>query len=170
MTDLLTHVLAAYALARVASWRLDWVADRHVALAMLGAIIPDAAKLYLLLGRIRHSVAGVEVSLLALQTVGVALAVVAIGGLLVPPGERRATVATLTGGVVLHVLLDYFVVRTGGRSPPYLYPLTWAQLPSGNLYLSADVWPSLVALVVALTVWILDRRRTGRRRWLRTGD
>jgi membrane-bound metal-dependent hydrolase YbcI (DUF457 family) len=158
MTDLLTHVLAAYVLARVAVWRLDWLADRHVALAMLGATVPDAAKLYLLLGGIRHTIAGVEVSLLALQTVGAALAFVAIGGLLVPPRERRPALSALTAGVVLHVALDYLVVRTGGRSPPYLYPLTWGQLPPGNLYLSADVWPSLVALVAAAAVWLLDRR------------
>lgn len=164
MTDLLTHVLAAYALVRVASWRLDWLADRHVALAMLGATVPDAAKLYLLVG-MRHTVAGVEMSLLALQTVGAALAFVAIGGLLVPARERHAAIPALTGGVLLHFALDYFVVRTGGRSPPYLYPLTWAQFPAGDLYLSADVWPSLVALVAALAVWLADRRRTDQRGW-----
>ena len=169
MTDLLTHVLAAYVLARVASWRLDWLADRHVALAMLGATIPDAAKVYLLLGGIRHTVAGVEVSLLALQTIGAALVFVAIAGLQVPPRERRPAMVALTAGVVLHIALDYLVVRTGGRSPPYLYPLTWAQLPTGNFYLSADVWPSLVALVVAGSVWLLDRRKRAGQGWTRTG-
>lgn len=170
MTDLLTHVLAAYVLARVASWRLGWLADRHVALAMLGATIPDTAKLYLLLGGIRHTVAGVEVSLLALQTIGAALAFVAIAGLLVQPRERRPALSALTAGVVLHVALDYLVLRTGGQSPPYLYPLTWAQLPAGNLYLSADVWPTLVALVAATTVWLLDRRRRASQGWPQATD
>lgn len=159
MTDLLTHVLTAYVLATVASWRLGWLHRRHVPLAMLGAAIPDAAKVYLLLGGVRTTVAGVEVGWLALQTLGAGLAFALVGGLLVPPAERRATLAALVGGLCTHVGMDYFVIRAGGLSPPYLYPFTWAQLPAGNLYLSADVWPSVVAVVVAASVVLVDRRR-----------
>jgi len=161
MTDLLTHVLAGYALATLSSWRLDWLDARHVPLAMVGATIPDAAKVYLLLGGVRTTVAGVEVSWLALQTAGAGLAFALAGSLLVPPRERRATLAALVGGVALHVTMDYFVIRTGGLAPPYLYPFTWAQLPAGNLYLSADVWPAVVAVAVAGLVFALDRRRRG---------
>lgn len=160
MTDLLTHVLAGYALATLVSWRLDPVAPRHVPLAMLGAAIPDAAKVYLLLGGVRTTVAGVEVAWLALQTIGAGLAFAVAGALLVPPAERRPALAALVGGVCLHVTMDYFVVRTGGLAPPYLYPFTWAQLPAGNLYLSADAWPALVAVAMAGLVFVVDRRRT----------
>lgn len=159
MTDLLTHVLAGYVLATVASWRSDWVDARHVPLAMVGATIPDAAKVYLLLGGVRTTVAGVEVAWLALQTAGAGLAFALAGSLFVPPRERRATLAALVSGVALHVAMDYFVVRTGGRAPPYLYPFTWAQLPAGNLYLSADAWPVTVAVAVAGLVFVLDRRQ-----------
>jgi membrane-bound metal-dependent hydrolase YbcI (DUF457 family) len=159
MTDLLTHVLAAYVLATVVSWRLGWLRRRHVPLAMLGAAIPDAAKVYLLLGGVRTTVAGVEVGWLALQTLGAGLAFALVGGLLVPPAERRATLAALVGGLCTHVGMDYFVIRSGGLSPPYLYPFTWAQLPAGNLYLSADVWPSVVAVAAAASVVLVDWRR-----------
>jgi membrane-bound metal-dependent hydrolase YbcI (DUF457 family) len=159
MTDLLTHVLAGYVLATVASWRLGWLRRRHVPLAMVGAAIPDAAKVYLLLGGVRTTVAGIEVAWLALQTLGAGLAFALVGGLLVPPSERRASLVALAGGVVLHVGLDYLVIRAGGLAPPYLYPFTWAQLPAGNRYLSADIWPSLVAVAVAVGVAVVQRRR-----------
>jgi membrane-bound metal-dependent hydrolase YbcI (DUF457 family) len=159
VSDLLTHVLAGYVLATLASWRIDWLRPRHVPLAMLGSALPDAAKVHLVAGGVRTTVAGVEVSWLALQTVGGALSLAAIGVLLVPRRERRPVSAVLVGGVLVHVALDYFVIRAGGRAPPSLYPLSWVQLPAGNLYLSSDVWPALVALAVATTVWVLDRRR-----------
>jgi membrane-bound metal-dependent hydrolase YbcI (DUF457 family) len=127
---------------------------------MVGAAVPDAAKVYLLLGGVRTTVAGVEVAWLALQTLGAGLAFALVGALLVPPRERRPVVATLVGGVCLHVGMDYFVIRTGGLAPPYLYPFTWTQLPAGNLYLSADAWPALVAVAVAALVFAVDRRRT----------
>jgi len=161
MTDLLTHVLTAYVLSTLAVWRLDRVRPRHVPLAMAGAAVPDAAKVYFVLGGIRHTVAGVEVSLLALQTLGVAVAFTLVGGVLVTPSERGVAVPALLGGVGLHVVLDYLVVRTGGYAPPYLYPVTWAELPSANVYLSSDVWPSVVAVAVAAAVWGYGRWRSG---------
>lgn len=159
MTDLLTHVLTAYVLATVGTWQFSWLQTRHVPLAMLGGAIPDTAKVYLLLGSIRTTVFGVELSWLALQTVGAGLAFTVLGGLLVPPRERRQVLASLGGGVSLHIILDYFVVRAGGYAPPYLYPLTWAQLPAGNVYLSSDIWLSVVATILAASVWAINRRR-----------
>jgi membrane-bound metal-dependent hydrolase YbcI (DUF457 family) len=160
VTDLLTHVLAAYVLATLAVWRLDGVRPRHVPLAMVGAGVPDVAKVYFVLGGIRHTVAGVEISLLALQTLGVAVAFALVGGVLVTPEERRVALPALLGGVGLHVVLDYFVVRTGGYVPPYLYPVTWAELPAVNVYLSSDVWPSVLAGTAAVAVWGYGRWRS----------
>ncbi|WP_435360852.1 hypothetical protein [Haloarchaeobius sp. DFWS5] len=161
MSDLLTHVLAAYVAATVLSWRVDWLASRHVPMAMVGAVVPDAAKAYMLTGSTRVAVAGVEGSWYALQTVGAATCFVLAGSLLVPPRERRVVLGSLFGAVGLHVLMDYMVVRASGVAPPYLYPLTWAQLPSLDVYLSSSLWPSLVAIPVAGLVWFLDRQRHG---------
>ncbi|WP_439025685.1 hypothetical protein [Haloarchaeobius sp. DT45] len=159
MSDLLTHVLAVYVLATVASWSIDWLEPHHVPMAMVGAVVPDAAKVYMLTGDTRFTVAGVTGSWYALQTVGAAACFSLAGSLLVPKRERRVVLAVLLGAVGVHVGMDYFVIRAGGVAPPYLYPLTWAQLPSVDVYLSSSRWPSLVAIPVAGTVWLLDRRR-----------
>lgn len=161
MADLLTHVLTAYVLATLAVWCFSRVRPRYVPLAMAGAVVPDAAKVYFALGGIRHTVAGVEVSLLALQTLGVAVAVALVGTTLVAPEERSGALPALLGGIGLHVVLDYLVVRTGGYAPPYLYPMTWAELPSVNVYLSSDVWPSVLAVTAAVAVWGYGRLRAG---------
>ena len=161
MTDLLAHALAGYVVATLATW---WLAldSRYVPFGVVGAVVPDAAKAYYLTDGVRSTVFGVEIGWLALQTLGVSLAACGIVALAVSWRHRRAALGMLVGGVVVHVAMDYFVVRAGGVAPPYLYPLTWAQLPSVGLYLSSDVWPSAVALVAAGLVWELDRRRTDR--------
>ena len=164
MTALLTHVLAAYALGTVATWRVGWLEARHVPMAMVGSVLPDAAKVYLLTGSLRATIAGVEVSWLALQTVGVAVTLAVAGSLLVPSTERRAVLAVLVGGIFLHVVLDLQVVRAGGYAPPYLYPFSWLQLPSTDLYLSSDIWPAVFAGSVAVLVWATGRYRSTRQR------
>ncbi|WP_256298616.1 hypothetical protein [Haloarchaeobius salinus] len=158
MSDLLTHVLAAFVVATVASWSLPWFARRHVPLATAGALAPDLAKGHFVTGDVLVTVAGVTGSWDALQTVGVVTCLVVAGVMLVERAERRVALAALLGGMCLHVAMDSLVIRAGGVAPPYLYPLTWAGLPSLDVYLSSSIWPSLVALPVAALVWYVDRR------------
>lgn len=159
MTDLLTHALAGYVLATLATWWSPFE-PRHVSFGVVGSVVPDAAKVYYLVDGVRSTVFGVEIGWLALQTLGSALAACGIVALTVTETDRRHALTMLVGGVLVHVTMDYFVIRAGGVAPPYLYPLTWAQLPAYGLYLSSDVWPSAVALFAAGVVWTLDRRRT----------
>jgi hypothetical protein len=161
VTDLLTHVLVAYALAALAARRTDRLDARHVPLATVGAVVPDAAKLHLLLGD-TTTLFGTELSWYALQTVGGIATLVGLCALAVERAERRAAALALTGGAAVHLVLDLGVTRVDGRAPPYLYPLTWWEVPSPGLYLSADPWPSLVALALAGAVAVaprLSRRR-----------
>ncbi|MFC4405663.1 hypothetical protein [Haloarchaeobius iranensis] len=158
MSDLLTHALTAFAVATVASWVVPWLARRHVPLATAGAVVPDLAKGYFVTGDPQVTVAGVTGSWYALQTAGVVTCLLVAGVMLVERAERRVALAALLGGTGLHIGMDYLVIRAGGVAPPYLYPLTWAELPSVDAYLSSSVWPSLVALPVAALVWYVDRR------------
>lgn len=158
MSDLLTHVLAAFVVATVASWYVPGLARRHVPLATAGAAVPDLAKGYFVTGDPQVTVAGVTGSWYALQTVGVVACLLVAGTMLVERRERRVALATAAGGAGLHVAMDYLVIRAGGVAPPYLYPLSWAQLPSIDVYLSSAPWPSLVAVPTAALVWYVDRR------------
>jgi hypothetical protein len=49
MPDWLTHVLIAYSVCQLLSWRYVWFSPPYVAVAMGGALLPDASKLNLLI-------------------------------------------------------------------------------------------------------------------------
>lgn len=158
MTDLLTHALVVYILATPGTWRLDWFHRRHVGIAMLGTIFPDTAKGLLLTGP-EVVLFGIEASWYALQTVGASVVFIGASVLLFDVDERPAVLGSLSFGVLVHMFLDLLVIRADGTAPPYLYPLTWWHLPSGNVYLSSDIWPSLVTIGVGILVWHIDRSR-----------
>jgi hypothetical protein len=157
MTDLLTHVLVVYIVATVAVRRLDWFRRRYVGIAMVGTVIPDASKGLLLTGP-EFVLFDTTLSWYALQTVGGATVFAIAGVLLFDAEERLFVLVTLSFGIVVHLILDLLVIRTDGTAPSYFYPLTWWRPPSGNVYLSSDIWPSLVAIVGSVIVLYLDQK------------
>jgi len=159
VTDLLTHVLVAATATIAATWRIDDLARRHVAIAAAGAVVPDAAKGYLLTGTTEVAAFGVEASWYALQTFGASLGLVAAGTLAFESEERPAVFGSACLGVGTHLALDLLVIRTDGTAPRYLYPFVWWHPPSADILLSSDVWPAAVALPVALAALLYDRRR-----------
>jgi hypothetical protein len=161
VTDLLTHVLVAFLLATLVERRTGWVDRRHVPVVMVGAVVPDVAKVHLVLGDPMSAVAGVDVSWYALQTVGGVAALLVIGAALFGPGERRRAFGLLAAGAASHMLLDFPVKRADGLSPPYLYPLTWWRAPSLDLYLSSDAWPAVVAVAAVAALLVTRRMRKG---------
>ena len=48
MSEWLTHVFVAYSLLTLASWRLDWLDGRWIAVGVVGSILPDFSRLDLL--------------------------------------------------------------------------------------------------------------------------
>lgn len=160
MPDLLTHVLVAYVAVTLLGWWTDNPAW-GTSVAMLGATLPDAAKVRILLDSSTvSSIIGLPFDWLALHRLGPTLLVVAGLTLLVGREYRSLTAGLLTAGALSHLLLDLGVTRAAGVAPSYLYPLSWWHLPSVNLYLSSDPWPLLLVAPVAVVVFLLDRRRS----------
>jgi len=157
MPDLLTHALVAYVVAAVVAnaGRLD---DRYVPVVMVGSVAPDAMKLTVVLDYSIGTVAGVPYSAWGVHTLGGALVLAGLGALTIRSRDRRAAFAALAAGGICHLFLDAFVIRADGVAPPYLFPLSTWLPPAGNLYASTDVWPAVVALAVAVPVWVWRRR------------
>jgi len=159
MPDLLTHVLVVFAITTVLSWRLEWLDARLVPVAMAGAVIPDLAKIELLVSpRVIETALGIPFSWRPIHRVGGAIVLVAIFTLLFDRTERRPAAIIGLFGALSQFPLDGLIQRANDLSPPYLYPMTWWRPPAGNLYLSSDLWPLLSALVLAGAVWWLDRQ------------
>lgn len=158
--DLLTHVLLAYVGATALSWRAAWFDRALVPVAMVGGVLPDVAKAYLLVpdGTVAALI-GLPFTWNGLHRLGGAVALAGLGCLLVHRRSRRRVFGVLLAGALLHLGLDGLITRANGLAPPYLYPLTWWQPPAGGLYLSSDPWPAAASVVLALAVVVYDRRR-----------
>ena len=159
MPELLTHVLAAYALATALSFRYSWITPGYVTIAMIGGMIPDLNRLELLApAEVVESVVGIPWDWGAVHTFGGSAVVVAVGSLLVPPAYRRRVLAMLALGVVSHLLLDALLINASGHSYALLWPLTGYHPPTPGLFLSSDRWPAVITGGIAAAVWAVRYR------------
>ncbi len=158
MADLLTHVLVAYSVAVVLSWRLHWITTPYVTALMVGSTLPDLTRIGLLIdpGLIERT--GIPFSYSPLHTLGGALITFLIISLTTVKNFKP--VSMLLGlGVLTHFALDLLLINASGHSFTVLWPLTAYRPPTPGLYLSTDLWPALLAGAVALVVWYTDSKR-----------
>ncbi|WP_436344532.1 metal-dependent hydrolase [Natronorubrum sp. FCH18a] len=162
MAELLSHVLVAYALGTVVSWHLDWVTKRWVAIAMIGALLPDLNRVGLFVADATlETVLGVPFGVDAIHTLGGVVLLAGIGAVVVADRHQRAF-ATLLAGALSHLLADALKAYADGAAGAWLYPVTWARHPAPSLYVSSDPIVLGVIAAGALLVWWLDRARDDR--------
>ncbi|NGM69542.1 metal-dependent hydrolase [Natronolimnobius sp. AArcel1] len=157
MAELLSHVLIAYTLATIASWRLEWLTRRWVAIAMIGALIPDVNRVGLFVSDATlERLVGVPVSVDAIHTLGGVVVLSGIGAMVLSAHQRRAF-GVLLAGALSHLLVDGLKAYADGAADAWLYPLTWYRHPTPNLYVSSDPTVLVVTVVGALAVVVCDR-------------
>lgn len=154
MPDLLTHAFLAYILGTGLSWRTDWLTPHYVTVVMAGAFIPDIAKIALVIpsdwvSALLH----LPFNWFGIHTTGGTVLGVLIGGVVVPPAERKRVVALLALGAGSHLIADAFLIKAYGHSYPLLWPITAYAPPTPGLYLSTDLWPAIFSGVVAVMLW-----------------
>jgi len=158
MAELFSHVLIAYIVFTVASWRVDWLTKRWVSIGMIGALLPDLNRIGLFVTDATiETVLGVPFGIGAIHTVSGLILFAAIGSLVVADRRRRAFGLLCAGGLS-HLLTDGLKVWADGAASPWFYPLSWYRHPTPGLYISSD--PRVVVVVgsVALAVALVDRR------------
>lgn len=161
MPDLLAHVLLAYALFGALSWRIEWINAQYVTVGMAGAVIPDLSKADLFIDdSLIEQVLEIPFDWFALHTAGGVLISVLIGTVLVEHDERKRVFGLLSVGAATHLLADSFLRTASGRSFSVLWPLSRYQPPTPGLYLSTEPGPTVIALALALLVYLISRHRT----------
>jgi hypothetical protein len=163
MADLLSHVLVAYVLFTLASWWADSVTRRWVVVAMGGAAVPDLSKVNIVVDtRTVQEATGLPFSYHPFSTLGGVVLVAGVVALLFQREYRWRAWGYLVAGGATSLLVDALRLSIDGRAGTLLYPLTWWGPPSPNLYLTSDPRVLAVALVVAVVVFVFDRRRSDR--------
>ncbi len=163
MPDLLTHVLVGYAIGTALSIRDGRLDRARVTLVMVGALSPDLAKVDLVVpASVVGDLLGVPFRWSALHTLGGSVLVAALCALLFAPEYRRAVLALVALGAASHHLLDLGLATPTGETYAVFWPLTSARLPAGDLYLSTDRWPAVVAGTCAVLVRTIASRRARR--------
>lgn len=154
MPDLLSHAFLAYSIFKLLSWRYDWVTTPYVTAGMAGAMIPDLAKIGLILPSTAvESALGIPFSWGSLSKLGGVAISVLIGGVLFDEASRRKGLLVLSLGALSHLLTDALLIKADGRSFPILWPLTRWQPPTPGLYLSTQPEPTIVTGIFATIVW-----------------
>ncbi|QLH77076.1 hypothetical protein HZS55_07120 [Halosimplex rubrum] len=159
MADLLTHVLAAYVVLTVASWRVDRITPPRVAVGMCGGAIPDLVKVDLVVDSMAVERAlGLPFTWGAVSTLGGVVLIAGAIALAFGSRYRRRAFAFLLAGGSLSLVLDGLRVYADGRAGPWLFPVTWWRPPTPSLYVTSDPRVLVVGIAVAALVFVVDRR------------
>lgn len=158
MTELFSHVLLAYTVFTVASWRVAWLTQRWVAVGMIGSLLPDLNRIGLFVtDAVIEATLGVPFGIGAIHTLGGVVLFAAVGSLVIAD-HVKPTFGLLLAGGLSHLLVDSLKVWVDGAASAWLYPLSWYRPPTPGLYVSSDPRVVVVAGSIALTVALVDRR------------
>lgn len=165
MPDLLTHLLVAYTVCALLSWRYEWLTEPYVTIAILGAFIPDLVKINLLVSTAEMwRLLPVPFSWTPLHTLGGSFVSVTIGVTLARHSERIKVAVLLLLGATTHFVADSFLQTPTGTTGPFLWPLWPHRLSMPGLYLSTDPRVTVVAASIAALVFVVTRwRNSGNR-------
>ena len=164
MAEWLTHVLLMYALGTVGTWKLDWLDSRWVAVAMIGAILPDLSRLYLIVpSELITQVTGLPFHWNGLHTVGGILFLAGIGAMVfVRPKDQKRAFLLLGTGALFHLVVDIPQTYADGLTITnlYFFPITSWRMVTPGWYVPADRWVVVFGFLIAFPVFLLDRYRT----------
>lgn len=149
MPDWLTHTLIG--------WITGKTTKQEISLVVVGALIPDICKLYLLFDILFPEMTGDF--FLPIHTPFGALLIA--GGISLLFHDIKKAFIPLILGVATHFILDFFLLNVSGGMP-LLFPFSWEQWQLG-LIRSDDYTMTIVAIIAATIVYfsynLYERRR-----------
>lgn len=166
MPDLLAHVLFAYGICTFLSLRYDWISPHYRTIGMLGALIPDFYKIYLLVPNVTvESLVGLPFNWFALRTGGGVVIAALMAAMVFVSSEQRRGLSVLLLGAASHLVLDLFLTTPTGHAFPILWPLTSYRPLTPNLYQSTQPTVTMAFIVFAFVafavVYLANRTSIG---------
>lgn len=154
MPDLLAHVLFAYGVCMLLSLHYEWISPQYRTIGMLGALVPDIYKVYLLIPDATvESLVGIPFNWFALRTGGGVVVAVVLAAMVFVPDHQRRAISVLLIGAVSHLVADLFLATPTGQSFPILWPLTSTRPVTPNLYQSTQPTVTVVFAVFAFVTF-----------------
>ena len=156
MPDWVTHIVVAWTLCRILSFKFKEFNAANTLIVITGALIPDIFKIVIILQFI-----GIDATdyfeILHIPTGSVIVA----GMLSLFFPERKKAFLFLGLGVLTHYVLDSSLEHVSGGMY-LLFPLNWLQWQL-ELTTSSDYMITLIALLIAGMVYIIGREVDRRR-------
>jgi len=143
MPDWLTHSLIG--------WITGKTTKQEISLLVIGALIPDITKLYLLFNPITQPMT--QDFFLPIHTPFGAILIALCIALFFQ--DIKKAFIPLTIGIATHFILDFFLLNVSGGMP-LLYPFSWQEWQLG-LIRSDDYTMTILALLAAVIVYISYR-------------
>ena len=158
MAELLTHALAGFIIATIASWRYAWITPPLVVACMVGAAIPDLNRIDLIIPEeIITAVLGLPWTWGVTHRAGGALLIAFIVTLLVAKQYRTPVFALLCLGIASHFVIDYVLWQPTGTTNLMLWLFLDLTVDYQGFYRSSDRWPAVVATIATGVVLGIDR-------------
>lgn len=157
MPDWLTHVLVIYILLKPIDMWSKYLRPADVSIGMVGGLIPDLAKVELAISSdVVETLLGLPFSWFGIAWFWGVLLTAGLLSLLIASQYRLRAYGLLILGGAIHILLDSMIITPGPTSSTPLKPITYFITP--ELYLSSNIWASVLAAIGALVIFTLSRR------------
>ena len=150
MPDWVTHIVVAWTLCRVLSFKFKEFNSANTLIVITGALIPDISKVVLGL-----SLLGIDASdyFATIHLPTGSIIVAGIFSLLFP--EKKKAFLFLGLGILTHYILDSLLEHVSGGIY-LLFPFSWWQWQL-ELTTSSDYWITLLAVSIAVLVYLIGR-------------
>ena len=149
MPDWITHILVAWTLCTILSFKYKQFNPANTAICMVGALIPDTFKVVIPLG-LMHIHA--ENFLMPLHLPVGSIIVASIFALFFK--ERKIVVSFLLLGVLTHYALDLLLTNLNGGMA-MLFPFSWSAWQL-DLIPDDDFHITILAIILAASVYLIS--------------
>jgi len=150
MPDWVTHIVVAWTICRILSFKYEEFNAANTMLVITGALIPDFSKLILVFKMFGMDLSE-YLSIIHIPTGSVIVA--GMLSMLFP--DKKKTFLFLGLGILTHYCLDMVLEHVSGGI--YLFfPFNWWQLQL-EITNSSDYWVTLLALCIAGLVYLIGK-------------